>query len=259
MVETGIVGVDPGTTSAVAIINVRGEVVAVEARRDWSVEEMTLFVAERCRAAVLASDVSETPKTVEKMAAVLGAETWSPQQNLLVREKTKIAARKNVHERDALAAAKKAYEAYSELAKKALKTEKPDEVFLKILRAQAPNIAEATRTRVKKKKPKKTSKKQNFSLLLGERDSLKEKLTALAKENVKLEKKLKKQEKEIEKLSKRKPSPTKETARLKRKIKILEKKLKERKTPPAPQKPKEEPRIDKNWLEKLVERHREGN
>ncbi len=261
--EAAIVGVDPGTTSAVAIVNLEGEVIAVEARRDWSREEMTRFIADRCRPVIIASDVAALPSTLEKMAASLNAETWTPQRDLLVREKRKMAERKNPHERDALAAAKEARKEYGDLIQKVLKTERPEEVFEKVVKSEAPNIAEALKERVVEESVER--REVDIAQLLAERDALRERrdtlekrLGALAEENDRLRERMKKKEMFIEKLKKRKPSPTKEIEKLKRRERRLKGALEERRKEREERREKEvKEGFGKGWLRGLVERHRE--
>lgn len=264
--DAGIVGVDPGTTSAVAIVNLDGDVLAIEARRDWSIEEMTRFISDRCNAVVIASDVAGSQGAVDKIASTLNAKVWSPPRNLLVAEKTRIAQRKNAHERDSLAAAKKAHEAYHDLIVKAKRTSAPNEVFSKIVKNEAANIVEATTTKVKLEQRKRERKGQDIELIKMERDTLRKQVNALMKENKTLMLKLKKGAAENERLRKKKPSPNKEITKLKIKIETLEKRIKAmrrrkrvRKVNPDENTKKQKNPYNKGWLKGLIEEHKTRN
>ncbi len=115
---TVIFGVDPGTTTAIAAINLEGELLEVVSARDFSLHESLLLASKYKAVAIVASDVSPAPRFVEKVASKLNAVLFTPSQSLAVEEKIKLVEEKfgkgsyrNPHERDAIAAALKAYNA----------------------------------------------------------------------------------------------------------------------------------------------------
>ncbi|NOZ59294.1 MAG: DUF460 domain-containing protein [Euryarchaeota archaeon] len=114
---TVILGVDPGTTTAVAALSLEGELLEVASRRDFTLHESLLFAAKYRAVAMVASDVTPAPRFVERLASKLNAVLFTPAQPLAVEEKIRLVEEKfgkvyrNPHERDAIAAALKAYNA----------------------------------------------------------------------------------------------------------------------------------------------------
>jgi hypothetical protein len=115
---TVIFGVDPGTTTAIAAISLEGKLLEVVSARDFSLHESLLLASKYKAVAIVASDVSPAPRFVEKVASKLNATLFTPSQSLAVEEKIRLVEEKfgkeayrNPHERDAIAAALKAYNA----------------------------------------------------------------------------------------------------------------------------------------------------
>ncbi len=108
-----LVGVDPGTTTAVAIVGFDGSVLDVYSTRTDDTAAVTEWIVERGRPVVVAADVTPMPNTVEKLRRSFDAAGWVPDSDLPVDEKqhrTRELAYDNDHERDALAAALSAYD-----------------------------------------------------------------------------------------------------------------------------------------------------
>ena len=113
--ERIIVGVDPGTTIAVAALNLDGELVGLISSRVMSVSDAVGYIREKGKPVVVATDVVPPPATVEKIKRSFKATLFVPNERISVDEKVKLArpyGYGNDHERDALAAAVKAYNAY---------------------------------------------------------------------------------------------------------------------------------------------------
>jgi predicted RNase H-like nuclease (RuvC/YqgF family) len=103
-----LVGVDPGTTTAVALVDLDGRVLDVHSTRTADAAAVTEWIIERGRPVVVAADVTPMPDTVEKLRRSFDAAGWTPATDLPVDEKqhrTREHAYDNDHERDALAAA----------------------------------------------------------------------------------------------------------------------------------------------------------
>jgi len=103
-----VVGVDPGTTTAVALVDLDGQVLDVHSTRTADAAAVTEWIIERGRPVVVAADVTPMPNTVEKLRRSFDAGGWTPASDLPVDEKqhrTREEAYDNDHERDALAAA----------------------------------------------------------------------------------------------------------------------------------------------------------
>ncbi|MFX0061167.1 MAG: DUF460 domain-containing protein [Candidatus Hermodarchaeota archaeon] len=111
-----IVGIDPGTTTGIAILDLNGHVLTTTSRREFSTAAILRFILEHGKAVVIASDVREpVPKTVEKLAKITVSVLISPRnpQTSQVEKRTFIAEYihlcRDSHSRDALFAALKAY------------------------------------------------------------------------------------------------------------------------------------------------------
>ncbi|MFC6975295.1 DUF460 domain-containing protein [Halomicroarcula sp. GCM10025709] len=112
-----VVGVDPGTTTAVAIVGLDGEVLDVYSSRTDDTAATTEWIIERGRPVVVAADVTPMPNTVEKLRRSFNAAGWEPERDLPVDEKkhrTREEAYDNDHERDAMAAALYAYDRHED-------------------------------------------------------------------------------------------------------------------------------------------------
>ena len=108
-----VVGVDPGTTTAVAIVGLDGEVLDVLSTRTADTAAVTEWIVERGRPVVVAADVTPMPETVEKLRRSFDAAGWTPERDLPVdtkQHRTRQAGYDNDHERDAMAAALSAYD-----------------------------------------------------------------------------------------------------------------------------------------------------
>ena len=110
-----IVGVDPGTTTAVAILDLNGRLVEVSSSRVSSIPQIIEHISEMGRPVVIATDVVPPPGAVEKIKRAFKAVLFTPNERIPVEEKVRLAkplGYGNDHERDALAAAVKAFNTY---------------------------------------------------------------------------------------------------------------------------------------------------
>lgn len=103
-----LVGIDPGTTTGVAIVGLGGTVLDVYSTRPGGTAEVTEWIIERGRPIVVAADVTPIPETVEKIRRSFDAAPWTPDRDLPIDRKqhrTREIGYDNDHERDAMAAA----------------------------------------------------------------------------------------------------------------------------------------------------------
>jgi len=110
-----VVGVDPGTTTALALVDLDGSVLDLHSTRTADTAAVIEWIIERGRPVVVAADVTPMPDTVEKIRRSFDAADWVPASDLPVDEKqhrTREEAYDNDHERDALAAALFAHDAH---------------------------------------------------------------------------------------------------------------------------------------------------
>ena len=108
-----LVGIDPGTTTAVAVVGLDGEVLDVLSTRTADTAAVIEWIIERGRPVVVAADVTPMPETVEKIRRSFDAAGWEPGRDLPVdtkKHRTRETGWDNDHERDALAAALAAYD-----------------------------------------------------------------------------------------------------------------------------------------------------
>lgn len=113
-----IVGVDPGIVTGVAVMDLNGNVLLLSSGRNMSRRDVLGIVYEYGTPIVVATDVSKPPDYVKKLASMVGAVLYYPNKDLSISEKSNIALKyaekygvkvKTPHERDALAAAYKAF------------------------------------------------------------------------------------------------------------------------------------------------------
>ncbi len=116
MDELLIVGVDPGTQSAFAVLDLSGEVLKIDSARNAPIDSILREVSSLGKVVFLATDVTPAPQKVRKIARSLGVKVLEPDRNLQFHQKTKIVDEflkkkkefivlKNKHEKDALCAA----------------------------------------------------------------------------------------------------------------------------------------------------------
>ncbi|MFQ5815776.1 MAG: DUF460 domain-containing protein [Candidatus Hydrothermarchaeaceae archaeon] len=114
-----ILGVDPGLTVGLAVMDLDDNLLEVFSSRDFSLSDVLSYTTKYSDVAVVASDVTPAPKLVGKIAAALDAVVFAPSHALSVEEKISLIDGKfsrevysNAHERDAVAAVIKACNSY---------------------------------------------------------------------------------------------------------------------------------------------------
>jgi predicted RNase H-like nuclease (RuvC/YqgF family) len=107
-----IVGIDPGTTTAVAVLTLFGELRKLHSGRTTSIPEVIEMIAEEGRPLIIASDVFPTPNAVEKIRRAFNAVLGTPEEMITTEDKIELAKPyeySNAHQRDAIAAAVSVY------------------------------------------------------------------------------------------------------------------------------------------------------
>jgi predicted RNase H-like nuclease (RuvC/YqgF family) len=110
-----VVGVDPGTTAALAILSLDGTPVFVHSGKNFSLEDIISLISRFGSPCIIATDVNPAPHAVDKVSHSFDCKLFVPPSDLQVEEKnilTKNYTFNNFHQRDALAAALKALEHY---------------------------------------------------------------------------------------------------------------------------------------------------
>ena len=157
-----IVGIDPGTTVGIAILSLDGDLLYLKSFRGIAPDEVVKLIAEYGKPAVIASDVTPMPGSVEKIRRSFNAVPASP--GIEVSAEEKIALGKsfgysNDHERDALTAALLTYRSYknvfSRIEKKAPQNADLELIKFHVIRGASIEAAiEKTRTSGEPEKPK---------------------------------------------------------------------------------------------------------
>ena len=167
-----IVGFDPGTKAGLAIIDTFGRVVMITSKTNTSLSSFAQMILKHGKPLIVATDKRPTPKNVEKLAKSLGARLYFPLETMSVHEKVEIAKRhdikvKNDHERDAVAAAFKAYKQYVSLLRKintSLSSLGLNHIYNKVVEnmvfGYADNIDEAINKALTQKEEAKEEKKE---------------------------------------------------------------------------------------------------
>jgi hypothetical protein len=139
-----IVGIDPGTTTAVAALDLDGNLVHLESSRQMSMAGVIESLYRVGKPLIVASDVHEMPFSVEKIRRAFNGVAYTPRVDMSVEAKQALTQDfdpRNDHERDALAAAIDAYRAYRNKFQNLVKRVPPgfdiDEVRAGIVRGQS--------------------------------------------------------------------------------------------------------------------------
>jgi hypothetical protein len=125
-----LVGIDPGTTTAVAVLDLDGNVLDVLSTRTADTAAVTEWIIERGRPVLVAADVTPMPETVEKFRRSFDAAGWTPTTDLPIdgkQHRTRQHGYDNDHERDAMAAALYAFDDH-------------EDQFARITRKVPPNL-----------------------------------------------------------------------------------------------------------------------
>jgi predicted RNase H-like nuclease (RuvC/YqgF family) len=138
-----IVGIDPGTTTAIAALDLDGNLQYLGSSRQMAMSDVIEAIYTVGKPLIIASDVHDMPFSVEKIRRAFNGIAYSPRQDMSVEAKLELTASfsyQNDHERDALAAALDAYKSYRNKFQNLLRRVPPgydlDEVRAGIVRGQ---------------------------------------------------------------------------------------------------------------------------
>jgi predicted RNase H-like nuclease (RuvC/YqgF family) len=170
-----IIGYDPGTTAALAILDTGKNVLYLKSKKDFKKKELFEAITQKGKPIIVSADKNPLPKSVEKLASSLGCKTFEPSDDLSNLEKYKLVKNyldivKNDHERDALASALKAHKKYQSLFRKTDKTisylglsEFYDKILKVLIQDEAENINQAVNSvlgEIRKNRKKNIKKKK---------------------------------------------------------------------------------------------------
>ena len=139
-----IVGIDPGTTTAAAALDLDGNLLHLVSSRQMNMADVIESLYKVGKPLVIATDVQEMPYSVEKIRRAFSAIAFVPKQDVSVETKVEMTAPfeyANDHERDALSAALDAYRHYRHKFQNLIKRIPPghdlDEVRARVIRGQS--------------------------------------------------------------------------------------------------------------------------
>jgi hypothetical protein len=139
-----IVGIDPGTTTGIAALDLDGNLLHLASSRQMNMSDVIESLYKTGKPLVIASDVEPMPFTVEKIRRAFAAVAFTPKQDTSVETKMELTAPfpyANDHERDALSAALDAYRQYRHRFQSLMKRIPPghdlDEVRARVIRGQS--------------------------------------------------------------------------------------------------------------------------
>ncbi len=139
-----IVGIDPGTTTAVAALDLDGNLLHLASSRQMTMSDVIESLYKVGKPLIIATDVQEMPYSVEKIRRAFSAIAFVPKQDVSVDTKVELTAPfpyANDHERDALSAALDAYRQYRQKFQNLIKRIPPghdlDEVRARVIRGQS--------------------------------------------------------------------------------------------------------------------------
>jgi predicted RNase H-like nuclease (RuvC/YqgF family) len=161
-----ILGIDPGIATGIAIVDLDGNPLLTYSSKNLDRGEILNIVSQLGIVVIVATDVSHPPDLVKKIAATLNAQLYVPQKDLSSDEKHELISKivekypwiniQDTHERDALAAAYKAYSSIADKIKQAMS--KVDEIDLSLDRekikiniVRGKSIAEAIEEEISEK------------------------------------------------------------------------------------------------------------
>jgi hypothetical protein len=160
-----IVGYDPGTTAALAILDTKGQILFLKSKRGFKKGEIIHMITSIGKPLMIAGDRRPLSKSVEKLASSLGCRAFHPTETLSVSEKEKIVHEfvkrvEDNHEKDALASAIKAFKVHSRLFERTESLlsslgllDLYEKVIDLVLRNEVENINEAVNKLMITKKP----------------------------------------------------------------------------------------------------------
>lgn len=110
--ELLIVGIDPGITTAYAVLDVDGSVVKLKSSKELNLNNLLAEITAEGRVLVIGTDVKHIPGLIEKFSARVSAKVIIPEEDMKVGFKERITEQykpHDDHQRDALAAALHAF------------------------------------------------------------------------------------------------------------------------------------------------------
>ena len=190
-----IVGIDPGTTVGLAIIDLSGKPIEVFSAKNYSISDAIAWIESHGTPLIVASDVTPTPAMVKKISSMFAAPGHELDESLSAEEKIALTkgkgyGYKNAHERDALAACiyalKRYKKKFTQVQKKTPSGVDVEEVKALVVKGvsisaaidrliSAPDEDKKLVTEEKRREEKKSSEEKESKIILRLRGHLKDK------------------------------------------------------------------------------------
>jgi len=105
-----IVGIDPGTTAAYAVLDVDGQLIDASSSKNYNINTLLSRITSIGRVIAVGCDKKKVPDVVQRFAVKTGARLFSPEEDMLVQEKKEMVKKfsnkiSNTHQLDAVASA----------------------------------------------------------------------------------------------------------------------------------------------------------
>jgi len=204
-----IVGIDPGTTTGIAALNFKGELIDLTSSKNMSLDLVIKHLISLGRISIIATDVTPTPGFISKLSAQLGSRIYTPIESMNVNEKielTQYYKPKNKHQRDALAAAIYTFNKFKNKLQKIDSLNLGDDVKNLVLHGYS--IDDAIKTLEEKKPqernaPKRQDKIQIRMQKIIKTVDMKKRIQSLERQNLSLREKVELKERKIRELKKK--------------------------------------------------------
>lgn len=157
-----IAGIDLGTTVGIAVLDTKGNIVNLASKKELTKSEIIKHILKFGDPLIIASDVNPLPKGIEKLASSLGTHVFYPEVSMTYKEKAKIIDDyremiKNTHQKDALAAALRAFKNYhsmflkvEEVVGKMKRKDIFEDVVKRVLKKRTESIVDAAKEIIKR-------------------------------------------------------------------------------------------------------------
>ena len=205
-----ILGVDPGTTIGIAVLDFTGKPLLVASGKVPDREQVVGEVLRFGKPVIIAVDTSKPPEFAKKLASKLGAILYTPEYDLTVEEKQKLSSEYSAlytidipdsHARDALAGAIKAYRSFKPLIEevesktRGLRGVVREKIIVEVLRGKS--LVEVLDEYFMRELSRDFKLRQKTPLIVKSNERVKEDLDKLHSRIVELESIVKKLEEEL--------------------------------------------------------------
>jgi predicted RNase H-like nuclease (RuvC/YqgF family) len=107
-----IVGIDVGTTTAIAILDLKGKILFLKSKKEYKISEIVEDILRFGKPILICTDREKIPKKVKRIASLFSCKVFHPTKNPSQIQKYRITKNfeyKNYHERDAIFSAIKGF------------------------------------------------------------------------------------------------------------------------------------------------------